>query len=152
MRILFLAVLFLMVSNESVAEQSERNDIIETNEAIRKGFVEQDIDAILMYHHPEVEKVFAWDDYQKGHTDMREALSQLFSNYKVSFRGEASEMESLKILDDSAVMIANFTLDGEPVADDGEPFTYSGKTMIVYVKSSTSKTGWVTLREMVVPK
>lgn len=142
----------LAVAAQPRAAQGDRAAIIQTNEQIRKGFVEQDIAYILAFHHPDVEKVFSWHDHQIGHGDMRTALSATFANYRLSFAGEASDMLSLDINGDTAVMLANFTIEGQPKDDDLQPFTFSGRTMIVYVRYAPSPTGWATLREMIVPQ
>ena len=82
---------------------------------------------------------------------MSHALSSVFSNYRLNFTGSVEDMDSLVFSTDTAVMIAPFTVVGTPIQDGLEPFTFSGRTMIVYVQDKTSPTGWLTLREMIMP-
>ena len=96
--------------------------------------------------------MFAWDDHQVGHDDMRKALQNLFKNYQLAFEGSAETMRSLHVNGDHVVMIADFTLVGSPKDEQMDPFTYSGVTMITYTRDANSPTGWSTLREMVVAK
>ena len=126
--------------------------IILTNEKIREAFVDGDIDAILKYHHPRVEKVLSWTDHQHGHDAMRKSLSGLFAHHRVAFLGRADDMDSLEILGDTAVMVAKFSVDGRPKAAAGQAFVFSGRTMIVYVRDARSPTGWLTYREVIVPE
>lgn len=126
--------------------------IIQTNEKIREAFVNGDIAGILRYHHPQVEKVLSWSDHQIGHADMRKSLAGLFENNQVEFLGRADDMDSLQILGDTAVMVAKFSVSGRPKQGAGQPFLFSGRTMIVYVRYADSPTGWVTYREMIVPE
>lgn len=139
---------FVRIDNEARLRQQ----IIDTNIAIREGFSAGNIDQILQYHHPDVEKIFAWNDHQTGHNGIRNALSGLFNNYTLSFSGEANDMRSLHIQGDQATMMADFSLIGTPKTDAFEPFTFKGVTMIVYQKDPNSPTGWVSFREMVVPR
>lgn len=131
---------------------TDRAQIIATNQAIRDGFAAQDVSKILQFHHPDVEKVLAWNDYQKGHGDMSAALNGIFNNYILEFEGSPETMDSLDVYTETAVMIAPFTVKGTSKQDSKAGFEFSGRTMIVYVRSTQSPTGWVTLREMVVPK
>lgn len=126
--------------------------IIQTNENIRVAFSDGDIAGILKYHHPQVEKVLSWSDHQIGHADMRKSLTGLFESYRIEFLGRADDMESLQILGGTAVMVAKFSVSGQPQKVAGQPFLFSGRTMIVYVRDAHSPTGWVTYREMVVPE
>ncbi len=155
LKVATLVFLLLLVScsiTKNTGSTVEAKDAInETNRIVRQAFRDQDVQTILDFHHPEVEKVFAWDNYQRGHQDMEQALSSLFENYEVVFQEKARHLESLKVTGDSAVMIARFALEGIPKKPSVEPFVYSGVTMIVYVRYPHSPTGWVTLREMVVP-
>lgn len=149
---LLLSILLLAFTHfSSGTHVADRELIIETNQQVREGFASQDIAKILQYHHPKVEKVFAWDDYQKGHADMEAALSATFQNYTLTFEGSPEDMDSLEIFGQTAVMIAPFSITGTPTNDEVGPFVFSGRTMIVYVRDSRSPTGWMTLREMIVP-
>lgn len=149
--LIFIANFIFLTLSLEAKTVTERQAIIDTNDAIRAAFVAQDIPAILSYHHPKVEKVFAWNDYQKGHGDMRNALQGIFTNFVLEFQGSSSEMDSLEIFDNTAIMIAPFTIHGKPKTEGMDPFVFSGRTMILYVKSDASSTGWQTIREMIVP-
>lgn len=130
----------------------DRAAIIDTNNRIRAAFAGGNVDDILRYHHPNVEKVFSWRDYQIGSMAVKQGLVSILENYTLEFLGSAADMESLNIFEDSAVMIARFSLKGIPKHDSVKPFVFSGRTMIVYVRSKDSPTGWLSFREMVVPE
>lgn len=83
---------------------------------------------------------------------MRKSLTGLFENNQVEFLGRADDMDSLQILGDTAVMVAKFSVSGRPKQATGQPFLFSGRTMIVYVRDARSPTGWLTYREMIVPE
>ncbi len=129
-----------------------KQQINETNSQIRQAFIDADIDQILSLHHKHVEKVFAWDNHQRGHDDMRKALEGLFVDYQLSFEGQVEDMRSMHIDSNYVSMIADFTLVGTPRNKSNQAFTYSGVTMITYTRDSNSPTGWSTLREMVIAK
>ncbi|NGZ84772.1 hypothetical protein [Duganella aceris] len=50
------------------------------------------------------------------------------------------------------VMVAKFSVSGRPKRAAGQPFLFSGRSMIVYVRDARSPSGWVTYREMIVPE
>lgn len=130
----------------------DRQAIVDTNTKIREGFAKQDIEQIISMHHVDVIKVFAWDNTQNGHQQMRQGLADLFDTHVLSFDGTAEEMVDLQIVNDTAIMIADFSIQGRPRTEGQSPFTFSGRTMIVYVREDESPTGWVTFREMLVPQ
>jgi hypothetical protein len=131
---------------------NDRANIVETNNKIRAAFASGNIEEILKYHHPEVEKAFSWNDYQVGSKAVKQGLTSILENYNLEFLGSAEDMESLKIFDDSAVMIARFSLKGTPKNETARSFVFSGRTMIVYVKDKRSPTGWLSFREMITPE
>ncbi len=106
----------------------------------------------MRYHHPDIEKAFSWNDYQVGSKAVKQGLTTILENYSLEFLGSAEDMESLKIFKDSAVMIARFSLKGTPKNNSVKPFVFSGRTMIVYVRSKESPTGWLSFREMITPE
>ena len=157
MRTRFLLILLMLLALIGCAapvvdNAKDTTAIIQTNEKVREAFVNGDIAGILRYHHPRVEKVLSWSDHQIGHADMRKSLTGLFENNQVEFLGRADDMDSLQILGDTAVMVAKFSVSGRPKQGTGQPFLFSGRTMIVYVRDAGSPTGWVTYREMIVPE
>ena len=157
MRSRFLLTIWMLLpligcATPVVDNAQDTKAIIQTNEKIREAFANGDIAGILRYHHPRVEKVLSWSDRQLGHADMRKSLTGLFENNQVEFLGRADDMDSLQILGDTAVMVAKFSVSGRPKQGTGQPFLFSGRTMIVYVRYADSPTGWVTYREMIVPE
>ncbi|HEY6530592.1 MAG TPA: hypothetical protein VIZ65_18035 [Cellvibrionaceae bacterium] len=126
--------------------------IIQTNKNIRAAFTSGNIEEIVRYHHADVEKAFSWNDYQVGSNSVKLGLAGILENYQLEFLGSAEDMESLQIFSDSAVMIARFALKGTPKKASVKPFLFSGRTMIVYVRSKDSPTGWLSFREMITPE
>lgn len=151
--IFFLSCILCSCTTSSIHHGGiDREAIIETNKKIRTAFANGNIEEILRYHHPDVEKAFSWNDYQVGSIVVKQGLTSLLENYNLEFLGSAEEMESLKIFEDSAVMIARFSLKGVPKNDSVKPFVFSGRTMIVYIRNKESPTGWLSFREMITPE
>lgn len=150
-RILFILSFALLPSLSIGSVEDDLAAIGETGRIVQRAFLEQDIETILKFHHPEVRKVFSWENYQIGRDDMRAALAGLFSDYEVAFNNEGLGPANIEILGDTAVMIRDFVLLGKPKRGELEAFEYKGRTMLVFVRSSDSPTGWVTFREMAIP-
>lgn len=149
-----LLLIQLLLTLPAILHGAAKDDVAaikHMGQIVQQAFRDQDIDTILKYHHPEVRKVFSWENYQIGHKGMRGALEDLFENYQVEFRNEGLGPPNLEVLGDSAVMIRDFVLVAVPKHDKVEAFEYKGRTMIVFVRSSESPTGWVTFREMAIP-
>lgn len=148
-----LLSLLVFTSCSSIKEKSasDRESILETNRLVRQAFINQDINEILKFHHTDVQKVLSWDNYQIGHEAMKAGLGDLFKAHQVEFLGDVTEMDSLEFIGDTAVMIAKFKIKGIPKKPEFSSFIFEGRTMIVYVRSKNSPTGWVTYREMIIP-
>lgn len=145
-------ILCSCATSDTYKDTVDRAAIVATNTKIRTAFMSGNIEEILRYHHPEVEKAFSWNDYQIGSEAVKQGLTAILENYKLEFLGSPEEMESLKIFSDSAVMIARFSLKGTPKNNSVKPFVFSGRTMIVYLRSKASPTGWLSFREMITPE
>jgi len=139
---------YAQVSNEFDGSKADRDSLIKTGDAIRAAFLHGNVDAILLYHHPEVIKALNYNGFQKGKETLRNELKGTLDSYKLEFL--ENKIESLFINGRTAVEQTLFTIKGTPKGN-GEPFTFKGRSMIVYVKYSGSPTGWATIREMIQP-
>jgi len=150
--ITLLIFVFALGTPLANASDTDLAAVQETNRLVRAAFVAGDIEEIVRFHHPEVRKVFSWTNYQKGHDDMRTALAALFAHHTISFQNEGLPQPNIELLGDTAVMLVDFVLVGAPKTPEVAVFEYSGRAMLVYVRSAESPTGWVIFREMAVPK
>jgi ketosteroid isomerase-like protein len=151
-----LTLIFLLLSFYSYAQASndfngskaDRDSLRRTGDAIRAAFSRGDVNAILLYHHADVIKALNYPDFQKGKETLRNQLKGTLDSFHLEF--VENKIESMFINGGTAVEQTLFTIKGIPKGR-GKPFTFKGRSMIVYVKYKGSPTGWATIREMIQP-
>ncbi|MEO9868953.1 hypothetical protein [Ekhidna sp.] len=148
--LIILILLALMVSCQpsSFEEAESKKQLEETSKAIRTAFKNGNVDSIMLYHHPDVMKVFSFDEEPGDFAMVKKGLEDLLVNNEVHF--EESEIESRLINDNTSILQTKFKLFGK-VKSTGEEWSYEGRTMVVSVKYDKSPTGWATIREIVQP-
>jgi ketosteroid isomerase-like protein len=134
-------------SSSSTSEQ-DRAALAKTGAAIRAGFAAGDVDAIMKYHHPDVEKWLSVKTHTVGRDALRAEIEQTFKTVRLAF--EENRVESTLFTGDTAVEVSAFTIRVTP-RDGGALSSFKGRAMVVYIRSSQSPTGWLSIRELIQP-
>jgi ketosteroid isomerase-like protein len=107
-----------------------------------------DVDAIMKYHHPNVEKWLSPTMHTVGREALRAQLVETFKSVQLTFAN--NRVESTLFVGDTAVEVSAFTIHVTP-KNGGAPSEVKGRAMVVYVRSAQSPTGWLSMRELVQP-
>lgn len=137
----------LLVSCQSSPDEAViRQDILDHGQTIRDAFAAGDLEKIKSLHHPEVKKALGYSDIKDNRVEVMEGLEGTLANFSLEFL--KNDVESILIEDDLAIEQSKFSIKGTPKAG-GEPFIFSGRTMVTYVRYNESPTGWATIREII---
>ncbi|MGD1846110.1 MAG: YybH family protein [Salibacteraceae bacterium] len=148
-RLLLVLYLLLLVACQSPAnEEHIRQQILDNGAVIRAAFAEGDLQKIEALHHPKVEKALGYTNVQKGREAVIKGVATTLENYSIEFI--ENEVESILIDGNLAIEQTKFSIAGKP-KKGGEPFTFSGRTLVTYIRYEKSPTGWATIREIIQP-
>ncbi len=125
-----------------------RQEILNHGAVIRKAFAADDLEKIKAVHHPEVIKALGYNDVQTGREAVINGVKGTLENYHLEF--VENDVESILIQGDIAIEQTKFSIKGTP-KQGGDSFIFKGRTMVTYVRSSESPTGWATVREIIQP-
>jgi len=151
----FFAVLLVitglapLVLGQNSGTNADRAALTRTGDAIRAGFAASDMDTILKYHHPNVEKWLSPTSHTVGREALRAELEETFKTAQLMFA--ENHVESAIFMGDTAVEVSTFTIRVTP-KDGGAASMAKGRAMVVYVRSKQSPTGWVSMRELIQPE
>lgn len=145
--IALVAVVCLAI-NSHARTDADRESLEKTSEAIRAAFARGDIPAIMSYHHPDVVKSLNYGHLLNDRDAVQADITALFQRFRLEWK--ENSVRSLLIQGDTAIELTDFTIQGTPKSQ-GEPFTYRGRAMVVYVRYKNSPTGWATIREIIQP-
>ena len=125
--------------------------VVATGDSIRAAFGRADVTAAMAYHHPRVVKAFnVADSVLDGREVVAANLRATLARVQLAF--VENRVERLLVEGDMAVELTRFAIRGTPRrAGDGAPFVFRGRTMVVYVRSPASPTGWASIRELIQP-
>ena len=146
MKILAWTLLSLASALISYGETPEdRASLLKTTAALRDAFARGDVEAAAALHDPAIVKYFGGSNVVLGKENLIKGLGETFKNAKLEFI--ENKVESTLFHGDTAVETSIFTM--RVTFKDGRPPTVSrGRAMVVYVKSASSPTGWLSIREM----
>ncbi len=125
-----------------------RQEILNHGEVIRKAFAEGDLAKIKSVHHLNVIKALGYNDIQTGREAVINGVKGTLENYYLEF--VENDVESILIQGDIAIEQTKFSIKGTP-KQGGDSFIFKGRTMVTYVRSNESPTGWATIREIIQP-
>lgn len=147
---LTLAVLVMgsFAINSHARTNADRESLEQTSAAIRDAFARGDVPAIMSYHHPHVAKSLNYGHFLNDRDAVEADITALLKRYTVEWK--ENNVRSLFIQGDTAVELTDFTIQGTPKSQ-GEPFTYRGRAMVVYVRFKDSPSGWASIREIIQP-
>ena len=135
-------------SKNTSSDGSIKSEIMYHGQEIRKAFSDGDIEKIKALHHPEVIKALGYNDLKTGRDAVIQGLRETLSNYNLEFID--NEIEAIFVKGDIAIEQTKFSIKGTP-KKGGEPFVFSGRTMVTYIKYADSPTGWATIKEIIQP-
>jgi ketosteroid isomerase-like protein len=145
--LLLTLTLTLFVSPETYSQDEKiKSEILKTGELIRAAFSTGDIETIKSFHHPEVIKALGYKNVLTGRDAVMEGLRGTLEGFDLEFI--ENTVESILIQGDIAIEQTLFSIKGTP-KKNGEPFVFSGRTMVTYIKYKKSPTGWATIREII---
>ena len=136
---------------DRAGERADRAALAATSDSILAAFARGDADAAMVYHHPEVVKAFnVADSALRGRAAVRATRAGALRHARLEF--VENRVESLLVHGDAAVELTRFAIRSTPrSAGDGAPTVSRGRTLVVYVRSAASPTGWVLVRELLQP-
>ncbi len=136
---------------ERAGARRDRAALAATSDSILAAFARGDADAAMVYHHPDVVKALdVADSALRGRAVVRAALAGALRHARLEF--VENRVESLTVSDDAAVELTRFAIRSTPRrAGHGAPSVSRGRTMVVWVRSSASPTGWLLFRELLQP-
>lgn len=144
---LLTLTLTLCVSTKTYSQdENVKSEILKTGELIRAAFSKGDIETITSFHHPEVIKALGYTNILTGRDAVIEGLRGTLEGFTLEF--VENNVESILIQGDIAIEQTLFSIKGTP-KKGGEPFVFSGRTMVTYIKYKKSPTGWATIREII---
>ncbi|HEY2467442.1 MAG TPA: nuclear transport factor 2 family protein [Terracidiphilus sp.] len=145
---LFAVLWFITLPSFAFAQNAAADEaaLDKTDAAVRAGFASADLDAIRRYHHPDVVKALSPGELVVGRDAAVNAIAANLRESRLEF--VESKVESSLVMGDSAVRIFHFSIRATPKAG-GAPATFTGRSMIVYIRTKDSPTGWATIRELV---
>ena len=129
-------------------EEYIRMEILAHGDRVRKAFGDSDIQNIKLLHHPNVIKALGYNDIQNGRDAVIKGISETLKNFTLEF--VENDVENILVKEGIAIEQTRFSIKGTP-KDGGEPFVFKGRTMVTYVRSKDSPTGWATIREIIQP-
>jgi ketosteroid isomerase-like protein len=127
---------------------ADRASLAHTSVIIREAFARGDAPAAMACHHADVEKSFGADSRLIGKAAVADTLTATLAANKLEF--VSNETESLLVIGDVAIEQTRFAIRGTPKAG-GEPWTFKGRTQVVYLRDASNPCGWATIREIVQP-
>jgi ketosteroid isomerase-like protein len=133
---------------QNSGSSADRAALARTGDSIRAGFAASDVDTILKYHHPNVEKWLSPTSHTVGRDALRAELVETFKTAQIMFA--ENNVESTVFMGDTAVEVSTFTIRVTP-REGGRSTMANGRAMVVYVRSAQSPTGWVSIRELIQP-
>ena len=139
---------FVFVASLRADSSSDRAAVEATGAAIRAAFAAGNVAEILKYHHPDVRKALSFQNVVVGRDALAKDLANTLSHVHVEFI--ENNVESLLIEDNTAIEQTLFTIKATPIGP-GQPSVFHGRTMVVYVRSKDSPTGWASIRELIQP-
>ena len=147
-----LAILLILSLYSKISYGAELDKdqaaIEKTSLAVRAAFARGDVDTIMLYHHPEVNKALAWNRYLVGRDAVAADLRATFQNFQIEFLEDKTE--SLRILGNTAIQQDVVLIKGTP-KQGGKPFLFRGRALVILVRYEKSPTGWATIHEMIQP-
>src|SRR5437879_10454197 len=124
--LLAIFLIFSIYSNLSYGAELDKDQaaIEKTSLAVRAAFARGDVETIMLYHHPEVNKALAWDKYLVGRDAVAADLRATFQNYGLEFLED--KIESLRIQGDTAIQQDMVLIKGTR-QQGGRPFLFGGR-------------------------
>ncbi len=144
--VVLFVVVMLLPFGSSAQKELIKEEIRNHGAIIRKAFAEGDLEKIKALHHPEVIKALGYNDLKIGREEVIAGIAETLENFDLEF--VANEVESILVRDEMAIEQTRFSIRGTP-RNGGDPFVFSGRTMVSYIKYEKSPTGWATIREII---
>jgi len=123
----------------------DRKSLDKATLAIREAFAKGDAALAASLHHPNIVKYFGGTNVVTGRAALQSGLANWFKTTKVEF--VENTVESTVFTGNTAVQVVVFAIKSTPKAG-GAPSINRGRSLVVYVRDSSSPTGWLSLREM----
>jgi ketosteroid isomerase-like protein len=144
--LLTLALVIALSAPTYSQDEKTKSQILKTGELIRAAFAKGDIETIKSFHHPDVVKALGYTNVLTGRDAVIDGLRQTLEGFTLQF--VENKVESILIEGNVAIEQTLFTIRGTP-KKSGDPFVFSGRTMVTYIKYKKSPTGWATIREII---
>lgn len=144
--LVILALTMGVYTRANSQDDKIESEILKTGELIRAAFSKGDLETIRSFHHPEVVKALGYKNLLTGRDAVIDGLRGTLEGFNLEFVD--NRVESILIEGDIAIEQTLFSIRGTP-KKNGEPFVFSGRTLVTYIKYKNSPTGWATIREII---
>jgi ketosteroid isomerase-like protein len=146
--LLISSFIFLSCSTNknSFSNEDDINAFKKLRTDLGLAFINGDIQTITSYHHPDVVKALSYNKFLVGRDANMKDLKETLQYYSLNFKEH--NIESFQIHGNTATEISSFTIEGIPKGDS-KPFTFKGRSMVLYIRYKESPAGWAIIREMV---
>ena len=146
--LLLLCIIGITSCKADLNKEVVKQQILDNGKELREAFAKGDLTKIKSLHHPEVKKALGYKDIKNGREEVIKGIEETLRYYSLEFI--ENEVEHILIQNDLAIEQSRFSIKGTPKSG-GEPFVFSGRTMVTYVRLKESPTGWATIREIIQP-
>lgn len=146
--LVLVCIPFRLDAQSYAGTEKDRREIQQTGDAIRAAFARGDVDGIMAYHHPDVIKALSTAPYVMGSAAVRAGLVGTLEAFSLTFT--TSQVDNTFFQGDTAIETSTFAITGTP-KHGGKPFVFKGRSMVVYVRSDKSPSGWASIREIIQP-
>jgi ketosteroid isomerase-like protein len=145
---LLIMVMFCTYVNAQQTNDSAtlRASLDKATAAIREAFQQGDAALVAKLHSPDIVKYFGGTNVVIGRDAVEKGAREWFRNSKVEF--VENTVESTEFVGDVAIQTCIFSIKTTP-KNGGKPSTARGRSMVIYIQDKNSRTGWLSLREMV---
>ncbi len=151
-RNVLIILIFLTKSSVGFGQFEKKSEdlaaLTKTADSVRAAFFSGDVETVMKYHHPEVIKAIGPDKLLVGRKAVASDLKNTLENFQLEFI--KNEVENQRIYGDTSIKQILFSLRGTP-KQGGEPWTFSGRTLVISVRYDKSPTGWAIIHEIIQP-
>lgn len=151
-RNVWIVIIFVSQSSVVFGQSEKKSDdlaaLTRTADSVRAAFFAGDVETVMKYHHPDVIKAISPDKLLTGREAVASDLRNTLEKFQLEFI--KNEVENQRIYGDTSLKQILFSLKGTP-KQGGEPWVFSGRTLVISVRYDKSPTGWAIIHEIIQP-
>lgn len=144
---LFCIILSVIHAGAQISNgtEEEMKSLQKQLDALHDAFAKGDAALVAKLHHPAIVKYFGGNNVVTGREALQKGLEEWFQNSTVEFI--ENTVESTVFNGGTAIQTSIFSIKNTP-KNGGKATIGRGRSMVIYVRDTSSPTGWLSLREM----